>query len=402
MCVKSGYKTVTPIELANCLAALERKEISLRAVRVFFAGLAMVAVREAASRSAKRKGRRVSPTPRFLVSELVALTGLSKAVVKGELRRLKRFSIIQFTESAIETKRELLPGAANLCEAFSGKRSPKRPIPIPRAVLRFLARSSKASVVKAVLGYIVRGLSLSRNGEVSSAGTAKASWIAASFGLSLRGVKAARKELIERGLISKDTGSFQWKLNRDGAYFRIDLAWTEAAKGEGAQPPGFSPRLAKSHPVFAPPYKDRKTSYESKNQKTQSRALKLPGVCKANLGNPTLRDVKPEDLRRYSRLRTLFEEAVSRQWVLNSEASFLNWVAAAVRAQTVKARCPVRVFLGIVKGGRYEVITQAQEERARAAINRNQRREEGEPPKLFHGSRGSMERVSFTLRSLNR
>jgi len=331
-------------------------------------------------RSATKKGRKPASTSRYLVSELSALTGLRKSAVKMELKRLRLSSVVVFGESVIEPNRELVAGAAALCQEISGKRSPKRPIPVPRAVLRFLAASQRGSVSKTLLGYIVRGLSLdSRTGQISSAGTVKASWISKTFELSLRGVKAARSELIRMKFISKDTGSFQRKLNRDGAYFRIDLSWTEprlARNGDAS--PRISPLRIETRPVFAPPYKDRKTSYEFKNQKTQSRALKLPGVCKANAGRPTLRNVSLEDLKRYSRLRTLFEEAVARKWVQNSEASFLNWVSAAVRAQTVKARCPVRVFLAIVKRGRWDLITQPQEDRARSAILRNREREEGE------------------------
>lgn len=383
MCIQSGYKTVTPIEIANCLAAHERKEISLRSVRVFFGCLAMLAIREAAMRSAKKKGKKPSSAPRYLVSELSGLTGLKESAVKRELRHLRSSSLITFGESAIETNKELLPGSEALCREISGRRSPKRPIPVPRAVLRFLAASHRSSVAKTLLAYIVRGLSLdSRTGQISCAGTVKASWISKTLGLSLRGVRSARKELIRTSFISKDTGSFQRKLNRDGAYFRIDLSWTEPRKGEGREPRKFSPPHPKTALLFAPPYKDRKTSYESKNQKTESCALKLPGVCKANPEKPTLRDVKPEDLKRYSRLRLLFEEAVARKWIQNSEASFLNWVSAAVRAQTVQTRSPVRVFISIVKQRRWDLITQAQEDRARASILRNRQREEGESARL--------------------
>jgi hypothetical protein len=196
--------------------------------------------------------------------------------------------------------------------------------------------------------------------------------------MSLRSAKAARKELIELGFISKDTGSFQRKLNRDGAYFRVNLSWCWNEAPKRRVPEKISPRSAKTHAAFSPPYKYKKTSYESKNQKTQALRLKPSGVCKANKKDPapTLRDVRPEDLRRFSRLKILFDQARRERWIGGSEADFLNWVAAAVRAQTVKARSPVRVFLGIVRKGHWQFITQAQEERARAAIHRNRARKE--------------------------
>ena len=70
-----------------------------------------------------------------------------------------------------------------------------------------------------MLAYCVRGLSISRDGEVSGKGTAKASWIADTLGHLAAG-RSPRKSGVDRlGFISRDEGSKQWKLNRDGAYF---------------------------------------------------------------------------------------------------------------------------------------------------------------------------------------
>ena len=368
----------------------------------------MVAVREAAARSQKRKGRKPCSAPRFQATELSWLTGLPESAVKREVRLLQRLSILNFAETGIATTKELLrPENEKLCSDLSGKRSPKRPIPVPRAALRFIARSGRGALSKTLIAHIVRGLTLKpKTGEMCAAGTVKASWIAKTFGISLRSVKAARKELIKMRIISKDTGSFQRKLNRDGAYFRMNLSWTdkrELAASEGGAPPKISPLRAETHPIFAPPYKDKKTSYESKNQKTETRALKLTGICKANPeGKPTLRDVKPEDLKRFSTLKALFRQAVEAGWIRDSEANFLNWLGAAVRAQTVEARSPVRVFLGIVRKGRWEFITQAQEDRARAAIVRN--REKKNPAcsrEMFHAEKRTTEALAVILTRLN-
>jgi hypothetical protein len=77
-----------------------------------------------------------------------------------------------------------------------------------------------------------------------------------------------------------------------------------------------------------------------------------------------------EDLLAFPRTEALYRQAVAARWVRDSQASFLNWVGAAVRAKTCQARDPVRVFLGIVKRGLWSYVTDADEERARRAINR--------------------------------
>ncbi len=380
MCIQGGYKTVTPVQIANCFGALNQDAISYRAVRVYFACLSLLATREAAKRDAVKRRRKPCGEVRYRVSELCAATGLKTQAVRKELRSLKKAALLLWSEKAICVRSDSLPGTEELLQSLSGRRSALRPIPVPRSVLRFVARSTQGALGKTVMAYVIRGLSIDRkDAGIRAAGTVKASWIADVFGLSLRSVKAARKALIDCGFITKDTGSFQRKLNRDGAYFQVNLAWHEG-KGETLK---ISPRALKKSPDFAPPYKYKKTSYEFKNQKTESRALSAPGVCKQkNQGEATIRDIKAQDLKNFMSLKALFFQAVRRGWLKSSESNFLNWIAAAVRANTVGARDPVRVFVSIVRNGQWHFITQAQEERARAAIRHYRERDSESVPRF--------------------
>jgi hypothetical protein len=399
VCVKNGYKTVTPIQIANCLSAYAAGRLSYRGVRVYFGCLSLVAIREAANRYQRRQGNKPRPEVCFRLCELCKLTGLAEKVIKREIRGLRDSAVLSWGQKRVSANPDIIDGSEELLRGLAGKRSPKRPIPMPRSVLRFLAATPKCSLGKTMLAYVLRGLTIDRKGgEIRGVGSVKASWIADTFGLSLRSVKAARKTLIDSGFISKDTSSFQRKLNRDGAYFRVNLEWKE---GEGAMPQ-IAPQVAKNARLFAPPYKDLKTSYEIKNQKAQSPALKLAGVCKANENSELkLSDVRREDLKSFTRAQALFLQAVKAGWMRGSESDFLNWMAAAIRANTAKnVRDPVRVFVSIVKGKRWELISQAQEERARVLIGHY--RESGEAtPRMFHGQRGTTEAISVTLRKLN-
>ena len=162
-CVQSGYKTITPFELANCLQTQQAGQISYRAVRVYFGCVAMVAIREAAARSGKRKGTKTCSKPSYRTSELAGLTGLSERTVNRELRSLERASLVRFAENKITFQTSPLPASAELCEIISGKRSARRPIPVLRSVLRFIARTSKAALGLTMLGYVVRGLTIERD-----------------------------------------------------------------------------------------------------------------------------------------------------------------------------------------------------------------------------------------------
>jgi hypothetical protein len=310
-----------------------------------------------------------------------------KASIRRDLSQLRRAGLAIFTEHAITVAEKPLQDTPRLLAATNGNRSPLRPIPVPRPVLKFLARSTKPAVVRTVIAYLLRGLTLDRKTlEVKARGTVKLSWIAQAFGVSLRSARYARAELVRLGWFGRDESSFQRKLNRDGAYFRIDLAWRcplPAREGEVRGPRApveksapsatlarspIAPREAAIGRQFAPLKERPETPYGSKNQKTR-RTDPAGVLLKQNLGKPTIRDVRVEDLQSFTRTEELYWQAVQNGLIGHSEANALNWVAAAVRAKSVVGDS-VRVFMGIVRHQLWRHITQEQEERARTALAR--------------------------------
>lgn len=241
---------------------------------------------------------------------------------------------------------------------------------MPRQVLKYLARCSRPAVAKTVVAYLLRGLSLERGGKIRSAGTVKISWICKLCRISERAARAARAELIRLGWITKDTGSFQRKLNRDGAYFVIDPAWRRVFKRSA--PLGLE-KFIRS----APPIEKQETPYGSKNQKPATR--EESGVCMANERKideqPSLRDIRPDDLQRLSRLRVLYEEATRAKWLMRSEANLRNFIAAAARASRVEGD-PVRIFVGIVRKALWHHLSNEDENRAIAALKREREKQE--------------------------
>ena len=296
---------------------------------------------------------------------------------------------------------------------FNSKESVKL-VPIPRRIIRFLAKCEKRSTLLVLLTYLERGLSLDK-GKIKSAGTAKASLIAEKTGLTIRSVRTARAELLELGLITPDTTKYQRKLNRDGAYFTINLSWSERKKtGQVINRQGsvetrtdldaaktlpsaclgkpqqgvdnFSRPVAKISPPppknctkISPPYRNKISSNEFRNQKTQSEASNSSGVFTKRvksggegriLTRPTIKNVQKADLDQFSRCDELYRQACKLGLVRPSESSYLNWFGAAIRAKTAKVNDPVKVFMGILKKNLWMNITQDQENRARLAIKK--------------------------------
>lgn len=361
-----GYQTITPLHIGNVVSAYQRSELDYASLRVYFAAFELKAIRDAARRTGSTKRRGSKFVPNYREDEIQRLTGLSIRFVRRSLRKLKKLGVMTFTNTEIVITETAIEGSRELVEEIRSERSPARPIPIPRALLRFLARCERPALFMTLLAHFLRGLSIDRKtSEVRNRGTVKLSWVSSVFEISERAARYARQELIQLVIITKDTGSFQRKLNRDGAYFELDLFWGKSTNQPRRENAGPTPKISTQ---IAAPYKDMRTPYGSKDQKT--RVTEPSGVFKKREGEgaPRLSNVVKEDLQSFFRTRTLYEEAVRKKIIGTSEADFLNWVAAAVRAKTAKEGDPVKIFMGIVRKRLFTHVTQEEEDRARRAI----------------------------------
>jgi hypothetical protein len=355
MQIVGGYKTVSPVQICNVLGAHDLGLVSYRALRSYFACVAVIAAREAARRA---RGETLHEHARQQLArpdEVSKLTGTSARAAATDIRKLVRIGLLERRGKALCITQRLLPCGSELVERASPLRSWTRPIPIPRPVLRFLARDRRPALSKVLLAYCIRGLAIDRrSGEVRCRGTMKSTWVADTFGVSLRAAKSARATLVAFGLVSRDVGSVQRKLNRDGAYFELNLAW----RGGSSAPLGCQ---AEHDP--APPRErlETPTELDLENQRASK-----PGV----LAGPDFRNVLPQDLVHLSRMECLFRQAVEQGFLRGSEMDALNFLSASIRARASRARDPVRVFVGIVRRGLWSHITCVEEERARSALAR--------------------------------
>lgn len=353
MHIVGGYRTMSPVQICNVLGAHDAGLVSYRTLRTFFACVAVIASREAARRA---RGEKLHPKERQQVArpdEVSKLTRTSAKAAATDIRKLVRVGLLERRGDALRIVERVLPCGSELVERASPSRSWTRPIPIPRPVLRFLARDRRPAVAKVLLAHCIRGLSLDRRtGTARSRGTMKSAWAADTFGISLRAAKAARATLIGLGLVSKDVGSGQRKLNRDGAHFELNLAWRAVDSALRTGPIGGE---------TAPPIGRLETPLDLENQRASKSGVFI---------GPDFGNVVPEDLSHLSRMECLFRQAVDRGFLRGSEMDAMNFLGASIRARTVRAGDPVRVFVGIVRRGLWSHITCAEEERARAALAR--------------------------------
>ena len=243
----------------------------------------------------------------------------------------------------------------------------RRLVPVPRRALRWLAGSGTRVLTSTAIGHALR-LLYYRNGKVEGRGRCKASWVAELFGVDERGVRRARKKLLELGLLERaeaDSPAEQVFENRWGRAFRWNLAWSRDSEPSEADASRLPPPEAFSTSCLPPPESDRKPLRESKNQKPGSGT---PGASSEQRKEPPkLYDVQLEDLKDTKRLLELFEQAKRKKLVGESEGARLNFVGAAEHALSYGQR-PEALFSHLLRRGLWSFITHDDEDAASRRI----------------------------------
>lgn len=355
-----GFCFIPAMALMRAWWAYKREIIRLYDLRVWFACFELVARRCI-----------VAPNrfPRYSFNEVHRLVGgRNSANVQTAVRRLTNAGLLDWSERRIRFP-AVVVDVETACDSEWRRMvdlvvNNRRKVPVPRRTVRFLAGMCKPVSIATVIGHLLRCLYY-RNGMCAPDGRCKASWIAETFGVDVRNVKAARQRLREIGwLVVEESG--QTALNRWGAAVRVNLAWTnERESGDRGSPPP-APCGRRESP---PPIENWKLSSRMKDQK--SAPAVRPGGCHRTEKPATLTHVTPEDLKNPVRLEALFVQAQQRGWTPGGEAARLRFVAAAEHAGRVGRRNPPGLFASIVRRGLWAFISAADEDAARKRLVRS-------------------------------
>src|SRR5512135_2110373 len=414
-----GFCFFTITQLMMAWTALREAAIGLKELRVYFALAEMLSRRCGCQDD--------DPPPEFTPLELRRLIGgagkerraVQKLLAVGLLREVSKTTIVfatkpdelRFEPKTLEDTLDLIPNN-------------DRRVPVPRRIVRLIAGGARRSLTATILGHLIRCL-FYKGGLCHPTGCVKASWIAEVFGVSERHVHQHRQLLVDLGWLLPQQSS-QHSLNRHGLWVTINLAWdrlTEATErlygpkrepvienggvGEGTREP--APPSAENQPAPSPPSPQKPAEIvspcigdnkeplrESNNQKlgttgvynSKSESKKASAPAEP----PTLRDVKPEDLREPARLLELHAQAVAAGYVSPSEAGQLNFFAAANHARVIGSRNPPGLFARIVRSGLWHFCTQDDEDVARVELRSalyperpEERTARSEAPRAFTG-----------------
>jgi hypothetical protein len=266
-----------PVSVTSLMAAWHACRSAPLGIGDFRAWLACREIR--ARRCLAQEGR----APAYSFRELATLLGVAEKRARASVYRLVDAGLLEWSEHAIafpEPPADFDPGLDDSIGQGRGS------LAIPRRILRLLAGGARAALIATVLGVLLRCLSRRRDG-FRGRGRVKSAWIARTFGVDLRRVKQARRELIALGWIEPEPSS-QRTENRWGRAFRIDLDWDRPAPAGGRSLPPLTPP---GRPEIATPSVDREPFQE--RAKYQDPAGGPAGARLSDSGGETETSVVP-------------------------------------------------------------------------------------------------------------
>jgi hypothetical protein len=339
---EGGFVLIRENALYSAWEALQDEAIELRDFRVWLACFELTERRLAAQHAR---------TPRFDVAELKPLVGgVGGEHLRTSVRRLERAGLLRWSVSSLE----VLGGRGG------DLASDGRWVPVPRHLLRHLAKARGRAHVATGIAHILRCLYY-RNKLCVSGGYCKASWVAKRFGVAIRAVKTARVELAACGFITMLTAD-QTRLNRFGSPVVVCLT----RKTESDSAPGCTLSTSEN----ARPSKHKELSLRRSDHQKPAQTAGPTGAYALKMRAPSLRDVKRIDLEDPSRLVGLFVQAERRGLIRRSDADKLAFLAAAEHAKRVGTKNVCGLFSSLVKRRLFSVVSQADEDKARQVLVR--------------------------------
>ncbi len=352
-----GFCFVPAMAILSLWWAYQQAIVGLLEVRIWLAAFEAVA---------RRCGARDKRRRRFVEHELAELVGVSEERVQRALRRLERAGFLWWSETAIRFGygTDVLSDEERTdLQAFvEGVQNHRRKVPLPRTVLKLLCRATRPVFIATMLGHALRCLYY-RNGACCPDGRCKASWVSDVFDVDARNVKAARRELVGRGVVIMDPTD-QRSMNRWGPRVRFDLSWRPTARRAGESPPLGAVKTGES----PPPKKNRELVSRSKNQEPAARGPDGAYASEAAKCRPGIEHLALFDLAEPQRIAQFYASAVRRNLIHHSESERLNVFAAAEHAKTYGTTNPCGMFVWLVKQRRWNHLTLRDEDGARHVI----------------------------------
>src|SRR5918992_1591529 len=250
-------------------------------------------------------------------------------------------------------------------------------IKIPRRLLKLIVQCGRRLVRAATLiGMLLTTMLTKRKDRYGGyKGCCKAQWIANVFGVDASRVKSERAKLIEEGWFTREPTTPRAR-KKFGQWVRLNLTPPEPTADPGAppagDPPEVQPQNTASDPEVQPLLNPSLSSGEEiLNNQTLPAQEPEPGVDQPKpLPEPIWTAMQLHDLRDDARSEALWQEAIQRGHLKNTQADRLNFFAAIAHALRVAKHNACGLLRTVVEQGLWHVLSQADEYNATQRLRR--------------------------------
>jgi len=204
----SGYLVKLAEELLAGACALRDRRIKRGGVAFWWGLIELRAQREAVVRMrAKRDQHQRPPLPEITIERVAKLLDVDLKRAKLDLLELEKAGVIAGPDLEFAGVDACVPTeqreefARLVQKVVQGRNGSK--VPVPRALLSFLARRPKRSVALALIGLVLRTCWVQREG-LQTRGTIRSSWVREVLGISRRSWFYAARLLQDAGVLKRE------------------------------------------------------------------------------------------------------------------------------------------------------------------------------------------------------
>jgi hypothetical protein len=241
-------------------------------------------------------------------------------------------------------------------------------IKIPRRLLKLIIQCGRRIVRTATLfGLLLTTMLTKRTTQYEGyKGCCKAVWIGKLFGVNAKRVNLERARLIDEGWFTREPTTPQAR-KKFGQWVRLNLApaqpTPEAVENPTPDTPKVQPQNPDSDTKVQPLLNPSLSSDEEiLNNQTLSPEEPEAGASQSNnLDEPIWTDIQLNDLQNDARSEALWQEAIQRGHLKNTQPDRINFFAAIAHALRVAKHNACGLLRTVVEQGHWHFLSQADE-----------------------------------------
>jgi hypothetical protein len=206
-------------------------------------------------------------------------------------------------------------------------------------------------------------------------GCCKAEWIGKLFGVNAKRVNLERAKLIDEGWFTREPTTPRVR-KKFGQWVRLTLTpaqpTPEPVENPTPDPPKVQPQNTDSDTKVQPLLNLSLASEEAilNNQTLPSPEPEAGADQPKSLHEPTWTDIQPSDLRNDARSEALWQQAIQRGHLKNTQPDRINFFAAIAHALRVAKHNACGLLRTVVEQGLWHVLSQADEYNAIERLRR--------------------------------